>query len=188
MTIKVKIDFDGKAVGRTYSARVKKYSEAMVIATQVAAKRAAENIEREGKANIRAGGDFGSRRWQEGLRALVSFASRVRISIRVTHKVRYWRVFEFGAVIRGKPMLWIPLSFARDAIGKRARDFPGKLFRVNRLGRAPLLMTNEGGRGVAKYFGKTSVRIPRKWRLRDIVRKEQRRLGVYYKEAMRRAR
>lgn len=186
MTIKVKIDFDGKAVGTTYSAHVKRYSERMVIATQVAAKRAAENIEREGRANIRAGGDFGSARWQAGFRALVSFVSRVRISIRITHKVRYWRVFEFGAIIRGKPMLWIPLSFARDAIGKRARDFPGKLFRVNRLGKAPLLMTKEGGRAAAKYFGKTSVRIPRKWRLRDIVRREQKRLGLYYKEAMRR--
>jgi hypothetical protein len=181
VTIKVKFDFDGKAVGATFSAHVKRYSERMVIATQVAARRAAENIEREGRANIRAGGDFGSSRWQNGFRALVSFVSRVRISVRITHSVRYWRVFEFGATIRGKPMLWIPLSFARDAIGKRARDFPGKLFR-----KAPLLMTNEGGRAAAKYFGKTSVRIPRKWRLRDIVRREQKRLGLYYREALRR--
>jgi hypothetical protein len=186
--VTIRIDFNGKAVGKTYSARVKRYSDQMIVATQVAARRVAENIEREGRANIRAGGNFESTRWQAGFRALVSFASRVRINIRVTHRVRYWRVFEFGAVIRGKPMLWIPLSFAHDAVGKRARDFSGKLFRVNRKGKAPLLMTNQGGRGVAKYFGKTSVRIPRKWRLREIIRREQRRLGLYYREAMRRGR
>jgi hypothetical protein len=89
-------------------------------------------------------------------------------------------VFELGAKIFGRPLLWIPLSFARDAQGLRARDFPEPLFRVNRLGKAPLLMSKTG----PKYFGKESVTIPRKWQLRAVIRGVSRRMNRYYKEAM----
>jgi hypothetical protein len=136
-------------------------------------------------SKLRAGGNFGSQRWQQGFRALVSYVSRIEIVVRVTHAVKYWKVFEFGAVIKGRPLLWIPLSFAKDAIGKRARDYPGPLFRVDRKGKAPLLLTTGG---VPKYFGKESVKIPKKFHLRSIVRKNARRMKVWYKEGMKRGR
>ena len=180
----IKMSFDGERVGRQWSAQVKRYSERQIVATQVAARRCAENIETRGRQQMKSVGDFGSRRWQEGFQATVQFLSRVRIVIRVTHRVRYWRVFQYGATIRGKPMLWIPLSFAIDALGRRARDFPGGLFRVDRAGKAPLLLSS--GSRQPKYFGKTQVRIPKKFRLLEITRQEQRRLGIYFREAMRR--
>jgi hypothetical protein len=132
------------------------------------------------RSNIRDGGNFGSARWQDGFRAKVSFQSKNDLTIRVTHEVPYWVVFEEGRVIRGKPLLWIPLSFGQ-AKGFRARDFPGKpLFRVNRIGKNPLLMNEQG----PQYVGVPSVTIPRKWHLRDIVKRVARNMRQFYKEAM----
>jgi hypothetical protein len=77
-------------------------------------------------------------------------------------------------------MLWIPLSFG-NANGRRARDYGKPLFRVNRPGRSPLLMSEDG----PQYFGKESVTIPKKWDLRGTVRRIARGLNTIYKEEMR---
>lgn len=181
MTITVKYE-NGRQLGPQFKAGVQRFRERATASIQTAAKRAALDIETQGRANIRAGGNFGSERWQQGFEAKVSFQSRTDLSIRVTHSVPYWKVFEEGRVIRGKPLLWIPLQNTLAASLKvRARDFPDKLFRVERAGRAPLLLSKSGG---PQYFGKSSVRIPRKWRLREIVARVARNMRQYYKEAM----
>lgn len=182
MSITVKYE-NGQQLGPQFKAGVQRFKERSTASIQKAARLAAADIEQLGRANIRAGGNFGSARWQEGFQAKVSFQSQTNISIRVTHSVRYWKVFEEGRVIHGKPLLWIPLSFSEAGhLGVRARDFPGKLFRVDRKGKAPLLMSDNG----PEYFGKESVRIPRKWHLRDIVKRVARNMRKYYKEASRR--
>lgn len=176
---------NGDKLGPAFKSQVKTFSKRQVAGVQTAARHAASEIETLGRANIRAGGDFGSARWQQGFRARLSFRSNVDITIRVTHAVTYWKVFEEGRTIRGRPLLWIPLSFSTaKTLGVRARDYPNRLFRVDRVGRAPLLLDDTG----PQYFGKTSVRIPRKWRLRDIVRRTARNMGRFYREAMRRGR
>lgn len=171
---------NGDQLGPKFKVGVKRFGEKQGLAVQAAARRAARDIEEQGRANIRDGGNFGSARWQQGFKALISFVSRFDLVIRVTHSVRYWVVFEEGRIIYGKPLLWIPLKFG-DAKGVRARDFPGKLFRVNREGKNPLLMNEQG----PQYVGVPSVRIPRKWHLRDIVKRVARNMRQYYKEAMR---
>lgn len=171
---------NGDKLGPQFQAGVQRFGDRAVRGIQAAANRAAQEIETEGRANIRAGGNFGSARWQEGFRARLSFKSRADLVIRVTHDVPYWVVFEEGRVIRGKPLLWIPLDFG-NANGVRARDYPGKLFRVDRVGRNPLLFSDSG----PQYVGVTSVRIPRKWHLRQIVRQVARQMRDFYKEAMR---
>lgn len=174
---------NGDKLGPQFKASVTRHSERHILAVQSAARRAAEEIETLGRSNIRSGGNFSSARWIEGFQARVSFLSRADLVIRVTHAVRYWKVFEEGRIIRGRPLLWIPLGFSEAGrLGVRARDFPGKLFRVNRPGKAPLLMNEDG----PQYFGKESVRIPRKWHLRDIVKRVARNLKQYYREAARR--
>ena len=172
---------NGDKLGPQFRAQVKRFNEKQVRAIQTAARNVASDIEQLGRANIRAGGNFGSARWQQGFRARVSFQSRTDITIRITHDVKYWVVFEEGRVIRGKPLLWIPLSFSTAGrLNVRARDYPGKLFRVDRAGKAPLLLDDSG----PQYFGKESVRIPRKWRLRDIVKRTARTMNRRYKEAL----
>lgn len=173
---------DSKGGASTFKTGVKRFGERQIRAQQSAARAASSEIESLGRKNIAAGGNFKSERWQQGFRALVSFASRSDILIRVTHAVRYWIVFEEGRVIRGRPLLWIPLRGTQaEQLGVRAREFPGKLFRVNRVGKAPLLMNSDG----PQYFGKESVRIPKKWHLRSIVKQTSRKMGQFYREAMR---
>jgi len=82
--------------------------------------------------------------------------------------------------------LWIPFSDADDAKGVWPRDYPGPLFRVDRLKDGlPLLATwtpGVAGSAEFKYFGKESVTIPQKWHLRDIIRQIARGLKDYYRE------
>lgn len=180
MSVTFKFD-EGRKLGKTFKNRVKRFSEKQTKAVQATAQRAKDEILAEGRANIAAGGNFSSDRWQMGFQVKLSYQSRTDITLRVTHSVFYWRVFEYGAVIRGRPMLWIPLSFATDAQGVMARDYPYYMFRVDRVGKAPLLMTHDGE---AKYFGKESVTIPKKWTLRQVVRNVSYEMPRYYREAM----
>lgn len=170
----------GDTLGPKLRNRAKFFSEKQTVALQSTAKKVQELIETEGRANIAAGGNFSSARWQQGFRATLQFVNRNDLIIRVTHAVSYWRVFEFGAKILGKPLLWIPFSFG-NANGRRAKDYGKPLFRVNRPGRAPLLMSEDG----PQYFGKESVTIPKKWDLRGTVRRVARTMNTIYKEEMR---
>jgi hypothetical protein len=179
MAIRLKME-NGDKLGRQFSFGTRRFGEKAIKAGQIVARRVAEEIEEEGRRDIRKGGNFGSARWLDGFRAKLSYTSRTDMNIRITHAVKYWKVFEYGARILGKPLLWIPLSFG-DAVGIRARDYPGKLFRVDRKVGAPLLLDDNG----PQYFGITSVRIPKKWHLRSIVSKISRKMNKYYKEAFR---
>ena len=175
---------DGDQLGRKFKNKTARFGERQIRAAQQAARDAAAEIEKRGRANIKKGGDFGSARWQQGFRAKTSFQSRSDMTIRITHEVGYWVVFEEGRVIHGKPLLWIPLPFASDAQGKSARDYPGQLFRVDRQGKAPLLVSDSG----PKYFGKEKVTIPKKWRLRAIAAEVSRKMQTYFNRAMKNGR
>lgn len=185
MSIQLKFE-DMSNLGKKFDLRVKNYSERMIKATQETARITAADIEQRGRADIAKGGNFSSRRWQEGFRAKISYLSRIDLRIRITHAVSYWKVFEFGATIRGKPLLWIPLSFATGVKGVMARDYASKLFRVDRKGKAPLLLDYFTKK--PKYFGKESVTIPKKWHLRQIARDASRRMGQTYKRLMKNGR
>lgn len=137
---------------------------------------AREEILKRGRADIRAGGKF-RKRWTDALHADPVQTSTASI-INVFHTIPYFNVFEFGATIRGKPLLWIPLKFASDAKGVRARGYPGGLFRVDRSGKAPLLLSIATKK--PKYFGKSQVKIPRKFHIRTIAAEVSRQLKVFY--------
>lgn len=181
-SIKIRMDGVGQ-LGPQLRNRATLFDQKRVSAIQAAAQEAKVQIETLGREDIRAGGNFGSPRWQNGFQAKVSFVSQSDLNIRVTHDVPYWSVFETGKVIHGKPLLWIPMRGSDAAkLGVRAREFPEPLFRVNRKkGGAPLLMS-KGGK--VQYFGKDSVKIPKKWHLRQIVRDVARQLNTFYKRAM----
>lgn len=174
----IRITFDGKQAGRKFTYGMKRQATRVTRAASKTARDVGELMEKEGRANIlMAKGKFGSR-WRQGLHAKVTHGGgNYRISM--MHDVPYWRVFEYGATIHGKPLLWIPLSFATDAKGVRARDYPGQLFRVDRKsGAAPLLLTPPG---IPKYFGKASVTIPQKFHLREVAASISRDIPVLYR-------
>ena len=183
----LRIYLDGEQFGQTFKRATDRFGSRVNMALRAAAKEAAEEIEQTGRANIAAGGNFGSR-WTEGFNATVTEGGG-QIRIDATEDVPYWPVFEYGAEIQGKPLLWIPFSDADDAKGVWPRDYPGPLFRVNRLSDGlPLLATwTPGVKDSAefKYFGKESVTIPQKWNLRQIIRDVAKRIGEFYNENFR---
>jgi hypothetical protein len=78
------------------------------------------------RADIAKAGKFGGR-WTDGFQGKVTEGGgfiRVSFTMPKDPPMKYWRVFQNGAIIRGKPMLWIPLSFAKDAQGIRAKTTP----------------------------------------------------------------
>lgn len=142
-----------------------RHSDAVLAAMRATAQQAAAEIKVLGDADMRAAGKF-STRWTDAFHAEVGEGGG-HIRINVTMGIPYWKVFQFGAVIHGRPLLWIPLSFAKDAKGVMARDYPAPLFRVNRKVGAPLLLT-PGNPAQVKYFGIDQVTIPKKFHLREI--------------------
>jgi hypothetical protein len=163
----LRIKFSGDQIGPKLRANFKRDGEVVLAAAREAAREAQTTILAKGRADIRGAGNFGSR-WTEGLTAPITEGGG-RIVLNLRHSVPYFMVFQRGKVIRGKPLLWIPLSFATDAQGVRARDYPGILFRVNRKGgKSPLLMSARDKR--PKYFGRTKVTIPKKFHVLEIAR------------------
>lgn len=158
----------GEKAGPLFKRSTARNAELVRAAVRGAAADAKETIEKRGRADISKAGRFGSR-WTDGFTVSVTEGGG-KVRVEAKEAVPYWTVFQYGAVIHGKPLLWIPLSFAADAQGVRARDYPGALFRVNRKdGKAPLLMT-PGSPAQPKYFGKEFVTIPKKFHLLEIIR------------------
>lgn len=125
----------------------KEMSLPMATAATGAVREAAEDIKVEGRQDIAAAGFSG--RWQNALRVedypkgkTVSMGAAALIH----HKIPYAEVFESGAMIRGKPLLWLPLSSTKKMLG-REKMTPklyeakiGPLTFVKRSnGKAPLL-------------------------------------------------
>lgn len=178
-----RIYFQGERVGPKFSRALGNQAQAVREGTRAAAEDAAKEIEARGSADIAAGGNFGPR-WTTGLHATVTEGGG-NIRIAITHDVPYFSVFEFGKVIKGNPWLWIPLDFAKDAKGVYARDYPGKLFRVDRLSGAPPLLlaapTAPGMKAEPKYFGKTAVTIPKKFHIVQIAREVAHEMPSFFK-------
>jgi hypothetical protein len=200
--MKVRIYVDDNQITEVFKRASNRWGKRGRDALRASAKDVATEIETEGRADIERAGRFGSR-WIDGFHADISEGGG-QVKIDVIEDVPYWTVFEYGAVIRGKPLLWIPLPFAQDAQGIWARDYPGRLFRVDRTrqsgagwrgqkrnpttGRfaggylAPLLLSAEDKQ--PKYFGKESVTIPQKFHLRPISLAAAKKLPLLFKAKM----
>jgi hypothetical protein len=180
--VTVRLFLAGERVGPQLARSANKNIKKILAAERGAAKDTVEYVVPRARTDIASAGNFGSR-WTNGFNGKISEGGGF-IRVAFTEKVPYWRVFQFGATIHGRPLLWIPLSFAKDAQGINARDYPGKLFRVNRKnGKAPLLM-KAGRPAEPKYFGKESVKIPKKFHLVEIIRDGAKKLKSFYRERM----
>lgn len=177
--MKVRVNLAGEKLGPQFQRSSASIKKRVNDATRLAVKDMVAYVEPRARQDMANAGRFGSK-WI--LRGETSEGGgNIKVSFRMPTEapMKHWRVFEYGATIHGKPLLWIPLSFAKDAQGKSAKDYPGKLFRVDRkAGGAPLLL---GGKpATPKYFGKASVRIPKKFHLRDIIRDGAKKLKDFY--------
>lgn len=183
MAFGLRITLKNEQIGARFKRSINRKGDLVRRAIRDTALDLAFDIEREVRADIRRAGKFGSR-WTDGFVATPSEGGG-RIRLRITMQVPYWTVFQEGKVIEGKPLLWIPLDFATDAKGIRARDYPGQLFRVDRAGKAPLLLA-AGSPAQPKYFGKESVTIPKKFHIREIIARASKGMADVYRRNFKR--
>ena len=116
MTIRLYIDT--QRAGRQLRTRLDKEKGRVLKARRKTAQDVVNYVVPKVRADIKRAGKFGPR-WTNGFQGKVTEGGGF-VKVSFTQAVPYWKVFQFGTTIRGKPMLWIPLSFARDAIGKKA--------------------------------------------------------------------
>lgn len=178
----VRLFLGGERVGPQLTRAAAKNKAKILAAERGAAQDVVNYVVPQARADIARAGRFGPR-WTQGFQGKITEGGGfIRVSF--TEAVPYWRIFQYGGVINGKPMLWIPLSFAKDAQGIRARDYPGRLFRVDRKsGGAPLLLA-AGNPAQPKYFGKDHVTMPKKFHLVEIVRSGAKLMKSFYAKRM----
>jgi len=128
---------------------------------------AAGIAKRDGRQDIAAAGL--SRKWQNALRTKVYPPQGVsmRPAAIVYHRIPYAAVFEEGAVIRGRPLLWLPTEHVPLRSGGRrmspaqyARSIGPLVGIVSRSG-TPLLVAKHRAKGMRRRPGAGSAE-PRK--------------------------
>ena len=165
-------------VGQLLRRSVSRQGDKVRAAARETAQAAAEQIVTRGRADIRSAPGNWGQRWPDGLNAEVSEGGgNIRIS--VTHDVPYFMVFERGALIKGKPLLWIPLS--SNPFKVRARDYPGRLFKTVRKSDGLQLLGSRDD-GQMKYFAKESVTIPKKFHITEIARQVASNMKLAYRK------
>lgn len=167
---------------------------------------AGDLAKKAGRANIASAG-FGSK-WQNALRCNFYPPENAKPSINsaalVYHKIPYAIVFEEGATIVGKPLLWLPLDRALPSRSGGHRWTPklyvqqvGPLRLIRPPGKRPLLVGNprgpeagrsprlrskgaSAGRMVPLFVGIDTVTIGKKFDIVKIVQAAAGRLEALY--------
>lgn len=182
----LRIYFNDNRIGQKFSRGVQRNRDRVLASMRGTGQAAKKELEQRLPADVRqAPGLFAkSARWVQGFTvAVTEGGGTIRISAK--HKVPYFIVFARpgGTDIHGKPELAIPLPFAHDAQGVLARNFPGGLFRVDRPGKASLLLSRVDHE--PKYFLKEKVHLPQKFKTFAIIRDVANRLRDTYKKQLR---
>lgn len=154
-----------------------------VAAASVAALRdAADDAVDEGRDNIAASGGFGSK-WQEGLkRRIVGAKENGEPSLQARAIIFHSMgglagVFEHGATIQGRPLLWIPTTPGAPPPSKSGKQLTSATVR----GRPMLFDARDRDRKRKPlYIGVQSVTIPKKWNITEIVKRNAARLGELF--------
>jgi len=178
MALRIRLEGD-KKVGTTVSAA--RRQRAMAIAARATMEEARDRIVIAGNEDMRAGGNFGSPRWQTSLHGDIT-GTGSRLVLTIAHRVFFWRVFEYGALIRPKTgdRLWIPVSPLSKGIWPR--NYPGKLRRVWRKGGKSDLLFGSGG---LLYVGVKQVRLRRRFHLRPIIRRVSKQMPLLFRKWLR---
>ena len=148
-------------------------------AVEGAANEAASLIRSKGRANIASAGF--SQRWQEGFGVNVTASGSgdagFEVALQVFHRIGYAAVFEGGATIHGRPLLWLPIEANLPPLQGRTRWTPRRYVRLvgplasGQGRRVPLLFGRppRRERAIPLFFGVPSVTIPDKFDLNEII-------------------
>lgn len=140
------ITFKNPKFGAEIAAGVAKLETPVATACTSAIKTASDAGKKEGRANIAASG-MGSK-WQNTFRALLFPKRGISIDAAAFffHKIFYADVFEEGAKIKGRPLIWVPLRNVPTRGFGSGKPTPKKMaakgvkfVSINRTGHKPLL-------------------------------------------------
>lgn len=154
---------------------------AVATAAVEALREVATDAVEEGRDNIAGSGGFGPK-WQQGLRRRIVDASdggepSLQAKAIIFHKSGLAGVFEHGATIEGHPLLWIPTEQGAPRASRSGK----KLVSATIRGQPVLFDANDPDRHRRPlYVGVKSVRIPKKWRIIEIVKENAARLGALF--------
>jgi Family of unknown function (DUF6441) len=177
MAVKFKVKADPFGVVEMIRDKQRSVATAAVAALREVAADAVD----EGRDNIAGSGQFGPK-WQEGLRRRIVDASvggepSLQAKAIVFHKSGLAGVFEHGATIQGHPLLWIPTEQGAPRASRSGK----KLVSATVRGQPVLFDANDRDRHRKPlYVGVPSVRIPKKWRITEIVEKHAARIGELF--------
>jgi len=154
---------------------------AVATASVAALREAADDAVEEGRSNIAGAGAFGPK-WQTGLKRRMVDATEeggpsLQAKAIIFHKFGFAGVFEHGATISGKPLLWIPTT----PQGPPASRSGKKLVSATVRGQPMLFDAGDKDRQRKPlYIGVPSVRIPKKWRITEIVKEHAAQIGALF--------
>jgi hypothetical protein len=150
-------------------------------AAVAALRETAANAVQEGRSNIAGAGRFGPE-WQSGLQYITVDAvdagePSLQAKAIIFHKFGFAGVFEHGATIAGKPLLWIPTTPGAPTASRSGK----KLVSATVRGKPMLFDANDRDRDRKPlYIGVPSVRIPKKWRITEIVKEHAAKIAMLF--------
>jgi uncharacterized protein DUF6441 len=177
MALKFKVKADPPA----WLQMIRDKQRAVATAAVAALRETATDAVEEGRSNIAGAGAFGPT-WQQGLRRRIVNAEEggepsLQAKAIIFHKFGIAGVFEHGATIEGKELLWIPTTRGGPPASRSGK----KLTSATVRGQPMLFDANDKDRHRKPlYVGVPSVRIPKKWRIIEIVKEHARQLGALF--------
>jgi hypothetical protein len=126
----------------------------MEVAAHAAVTEAGQIAVQKGGEHVASRG-FSSARWRRGFRStVVPDQAAINVTATITHNIGYAGIFEEGGVIKGKPLLWLPIgaSVPRGPLRGKRRGAGGR----------PLMFAKIDGRSVPVLHGVPSVTIPKR--------------------------
>jgi Family of unknown function (DUF6441) len=175
MAVKFELTVDQSALTNIVRAK----QRTIATAANAALRETAANAVKEGRSNIAGAGKFGPK-WQQGLQFRMMPAQEgAEPKVIIFHKFGFASVFEHGATIQGKPLLWIPTTEG----GPRASRSGKKLISATVRGKPMLFDANDKDRHRKPlYIGVPSVRIPKKWRITEIVKEHAAKIADLFRK------
>jgi hypothetical protein len=179
MAVRVRIKVDAPKLSRMFLEKARPIATAAVAAL----KQVSEDAVDEGRADIgRAGPGFTRAKWQSGYKYRLKGATKNGVPSMdaisfFSHRYGLASVFQEGATIKGKPLMWIPTRKGTPAPGKS-----GKKLTFATVKGVPLAFDadDHNRRRKPLYIGVPRVVIPKKFHLNEIIEDNAEKIGAAF--------
>jgi hypothetical protein len=154
----------------------------LIHAAQGAVKDAAAEAVKQGRAQIASAG-FSSR-WQRGLQSKFLGGDPKKPARLIFHRVGFMSVFEHGATISGKPLLWLPVEQNLPGKIRSIRNYRGKLVFAT-IGGTPFAFSpSDPDHKKALFVGVKQVKIRKRFALLQLFKSIAARLPEFLRKRL----